>query len=1087
MKKCVMILILSFILVGFSGCNKPSQTNISNDEIAECYRHIYEQSLLENRLGGTESVKAIVECLGENGYVAVDSDNQVNMVNSERVVDFNEDIQKERASELTILSVLETGGFIRYDLCTEDGEVNVSRSSFDWNEESFGNNYIKEYTASNWILSENGYLFWGEAHDSGQDNPAGQVAMRVAFLDDKCREFNQKYIMPIGYNLNNMFITDWNETDYGELNFYDLYETLYELKFGYLAFVESEKEGKTYEIPTSEFESVFRSYFQIDTETLHQKTVYQSDSKTYQYRARGMHDHASTPNIPYPEVVGYEENTDGTIKLIVNAVWSEKYLDKAFQHEVVVRILQDGTFQYVSNRVVPSEENVEFTWYVERLTEEEWEKYYGASQLEETAMSAVEKCIDIYKEVEIVNPDSAYSYMMLTDEQRQIAVKRLGAQGLVCVSDDINMENYEEVERFYSDYISGKNTEVTIYNVKQSGLITAQIFVHQEGKLQFYFVGMEWTKDGNFHIVGSGVNDLKEIVLTEKGYFIYQNENIIEHANLREYFRVNPLSDECRELTEKYISGLSYINYNMLVTDWNENNVEDILMPCMFEDIYRIHTGENLEVENGQIPADIYEEIMTTYFPVSKEQLQKYCGYDGDINSYEYDMIFAKPYPPFGEVVGCTYNDDGTITLIVDGIWPDYNSDQAFVNHIVVQPFEDGTFRYLSNYIEQGELAIPEVVNDKTQNEVITEASLVKGYDLSVDESLKNEAESDCLDAMEQIRDIYMEADKGTSLNVNISEETVQKMVSVLSQSGYPTILSELFSCMINYSQMESFLEDCSEGKSGEVILYEVHLDGGIGRKAFIFDGLEMYELGTKAIWTKENTSMIAYTSYNRIERWEYTQKGWFSYEYCVPEPPEVSEIVNGNVLIRVKPMSEEYRQLAEKYLIPIGYQGNNLFRINWDEEHMEFIDYNGLFEYFYFIEYGEQFETEENRANISKVIFENLMTKYLPVTVELLEKYASYNEEKGTYSWERLGCTNYTPDFFDTSSPEIIKFIENKDGTLTLTVDAVCEKLGTDLVIQHEVTLELLKDGSVRYLKNKILNNGIKYIPAYQYRIQNE
>ena len=71
-------------------------------------------------------------------------------------------------------------------------------------------------------------------------------------------------------------------------------------------------------------------------------------------------------------------------------------------------------------------------------------------------------------------------------------------------------------------------------------------------------------------------------------------------------------------------------------------------------------------------------------------------------------MIYARPYPPFGEVVDYRYHNDGTITLIVDGVWADYNSDFAFQNVIVVQPFEDGTFRYLSNSIEEKELELPQ-------------------------------------------------------------------------------------------------------------------------------------------------------------------------------------------------------------------------------------------------------------------------------------------------------------------------------------------------------------------------------------------
>lgn len=44
---------------------------------------------------------------------------------------------------------------------------------------------------------------------------------------------------------------------------------------------------------------------------------------------------------------------------------------------------------------------------------------------------------------------------------------------------------------------------------------------------------------------------------------------------------------------------------------------------------------------------------------------------------------------------------------------PDYNSDLAFRNEIVVRPFEDGTFRYLSNSIEQIELELPPIARKK--------------------------------------------------------------------------------------------------------------------------------------------------------------------------------------------------------------------------------------------------------------------------------------------------------------------------------------------------------------------------------------
>lgn len=330
------------------------------------------------------------------------------------------------------------------------------------------------------------------------------------------------------------------------------------------------------------------------------------------------------------------------------------------------------------------------------------------NKLGNNALTAAKQVEEVYKDIELIDKTSYGSDIKeFTKEQRREVVTLLGNLGFVSVTEDTNMENYEQVEEFYAAYMENRDAMVTIFNVNRDGLIGAITFIYRNNALQTYYVGIGWQEGGIPEIKDTLISDIAEIKLTEKGYFIYERKDLIAHSSLRQYWRIKPLSDKCRELTAKYIYGLSYVNYNVLVTDWDSSNVEDILMPCMFEDIYRIYTGENLKTENGRIPADIFEKIMTVYFPVSIEQLRGKCGYDEDSNSYEYEMIFERQYPPFGEVVDYTENADGTITLIVDGVWADYNSDIAFTNTILVQPFDDGTFRYLSNSIEQRELEVP--------------------------------------------------------------------------------------------------------------------------------------------------------------------------------------------------------------------------------------------------------------------------------------------------------------------------------------------------------------------------------------------
>lgn len=331
-------------------------------------------------------------------------------------------------------------------------------------------------------------------------------------------------------------------------------------------------------------------------------------------------------------------------------------------------------------------------------------------ELNNMALTAAGQIKEPYQDIEITD-ESLYGSNIgeFSEEQCQEVVSLLGGAGYVSIAEDTNMENYWEIEEFYAAYEEKRDAMVTIFHVNRDGLLGAITFIYRGSELQTYYVGIGWQKGGIPEVRNTLVSDIAEIKLTEKGYFIYAYEIVIPHSSLRQYFRVKPLSDKCRELTAKYIHGLSYVNYNVLVINWDRNNVEEILMPCMFEDIYRIYTGENLRTENRRIPADIYEKIMTTYFPVSVEQLREKCGYDEESGSYAYDMIFARQYPPFGEVVSYTENADGTMTLIVDGVWPDYNSDLAFTNILVVQSFDDGTFRYLSNSIEQKELEIPKI------------------------------------------------------------------------------------------------------------------------------------------------------------------------------------------------------------------------------------------------------------------------------------------------------------------------------------------------------------------------------------------
>ena len=133
----------------------------STERIEEILSDIYEEAVVTNTLGSLDIMRRMVARLGENGYVAVDSWNQIDMVQAEQAIDFCKAVDEK---EMDILTLSDT----------------------------------PEHTM-----------------------------LRILPLDEKCREYNRKYILPVGYEQNNLFLCNWSEDDFGDLDFYDLFDRFY--------------------------------------------------------------------------------------------------------------------------------------------------------------------------------------------------------------------------------------------------------------------------------------------------------------------------------------------------------------------------------------------------------------------------------------------------------------------------------------------------------------------------------------------------------------------------------------------------------------------------------------------------------------------------------------------------------------------------------------------------------------------------------------------------------------------------------------------------------------------------------------------
>ena len=250
MKKAILVIV--FLLLAMAGCSGKNTKDSPKEhadkkpvEIAKGYQDIYDKACEDGKLDDLATIRQIVERLGEDGLVAVDAKNLVDMENASQAEAFCKRASEGKEAAQTIIAVKDDGGFIRYDLQALDGTLKVRQGYVTWSKGEPVEKGTDEYQAYAWSYSSKGYLFFEKYQPPGYDGFSGHTAIRVKPLDQDCRELNQKYIIPVGYYLNNLFLEDWSENDYGDLNFYDIFEPMYQMKYGKRLDVEFAFTGKT--------------------------------------------------------------------------------------------------------------------------------------------------------------------------------------------------------------------------------------------------------------------------------------------------------------------------------------------------------------------------------------------------------------------------------------------------------------------------------------------------------------------------------------------------------------------------------------------------------------------------------------------------------------------------------------------------------------------------------------------------------------------------------------------------------------------------------------------------------------------------
>lgn len=334
------------------------------DEIAALYQPLYdaaekvapdtprEQSTLLQ-----QDIDAMEERLAAAGIDVLDSSESlpVYLTTGERFRVFWSQVQQHQDARQEIVSIRPTGELGYRLLVFQKGAAMVY--SMVRPMEPDGETNYQARPILDWELSRRGNFYY-RIHQPGDKHFAGYEMLRLEKPDAALFGLQRTYLMAGSYFASNLFLTDWTEEDYSDLSFNDLWEYLYHDVTGSYF----DPEGYEYnaaqhhfELPAEEFEPLIQRYFRIDLETLRHLAGYNPQRNTYPWRkvvTVDYVDHLSLYTME-PEVTAQRENPDGTITLTVQVISTDLKTDCAFAHQVTVRPLQDGSFQFVGNQMLP--------------------------------------------------------------------------------------------------------------------------------------------------------------------------------------------------------------------------------------------------------------------------------------------------------------------------------------------------------------------------------------------------------------------------------------------------------------------------------------------------------------------------------------------------------------------------------------------------------------------------------------------------------------------------------------------------------------------------------------------------------------
>lgn len=309
----------------------------------------------DEKLISQEAINKIEDLLISLKYPVINSDSvyPAYLEHSEGFHEFWKGVNQNKDSETEIISISENGGIYYRKLCFYGGKAYSISITTKWNK----NGTLELFEATKreiffWSMTKNKDFYYQDLRlDKHWE---ASKFLRLHPVDRKLYDLNLKYIKPIGYHNVNIFLLEWEQNNFGNLCFNDLFGGLYYAdnnKQVYEQDFTRKKEPFFYcEIPAQLFEKTVWKHFDISIDEFRRKTLYDKENNIYPWQDIDTDNVIYYPNV-YTDIIECDE-MDDIIKLKISVICPDYHSDCVLTHEVTIRELPDGGWQYLSNHII---------------------------------------------------------------------------------------------------------------------------------------------------------------------------------------------------------------------------------------------------------------------------------------------------------------------------------------------------------------------------------------------------------------------------------------------------------------------------------------------------------------------------------------------------------------------------------------------------------------------------------------------------------------------------------------------------------------------------------------------------------------